>query len=168
MEPIEISVSTSTQPEVQGRKKADLDAKLLKNKDTRQAARVNRLVVQGEEEKLPEEDYNLIDEYFTSTHADLQKRVTGWSTALQGAPVDEITVYFDNIHAESWALREQLTNYQYAIPTGMLSRYQATMRQFQDTFGEQKEAAMPKKKFTFVRKAKKAQPAAAAQQPEQP
>jgi len=45
MEPIEISVSTSTQPEVQGRKKADLDAKLLKNKDTRQAARVNRLVV---------------------------------------------------------------------------------------------------------------------------
>jgi len=30
------------------------------------------------------------------------------------------------------------------------------MRQFQDTFGEQKEAAMPKKKFTFVRKAKKA------------
>ena len=72
MEPIEISASTSAQPEVQGRKKADLDAKLESNKNTRQAARVNRLVVQGEEEKLPEEDYNLIDEYFTSTHADLQ------------------------------------------------------------------------------------------------
>ena len=35
------------------------------------AARENRLIVQGEEEKLPEEDYNLIDEYFNATFADL-------------------------------------------------------------------------------------------------
>lgn len=44
----------------------------------RQAAKQNRLIVQGEEEKLPEEDYNLIDEYFSATYADLQARVTGW------------------------------------------------------------------------------------------
>ena len=42
----------------------------------------------------------------------------------------------------------------------MFSRYQSSMRTFQDTFTEQKEAAMPKKKFAFKRKAKKA-PAAA-------
>ena len=53
-------------------------------------------------------------------------------------------------------MREQITNYQYAIPTGMFSKYQSQMSQFQDTFGEQKEAAMPKKKFAFVRKARKA------------
>ena len=47
-----------------------------------------------------------------------------------------------------------LTNYQYAIPTGMFSRYQAQMRQYTELFTEQKEAAMPKKKFAFVRKKK--------------
>ena len=121
------------------------------------------MFVQGEEEKLPEEDYNLIDEYFSSTYADLTDRVTNWANGpLQGAAADVISAYFDAIHAESWALREQLTNYQYAIPTGMFSKYQAQLRTFQETFTEQKEAAMPKKKFAFVRKARKANPAAAA------
>ena len=96
----------------------------------RQAAKQNRLIVQGEEEKLPEEDYNLIDEYFTATYGDLYSRVTGWQSTLTGAAAEQVTVYFDALHQESWALREQLTNYQYAIPTGMFSKYQAQMRQF--------------------------------------
>ena len=45
----------------------------------------------------------------------------------------------------------------------MFSKYQAQLRTFQETFTEQKEAAMPKKKFAFVRKARKA--AAPATQP---
>ena len=44
----------------------------------------------------------------------------------------------------------------------MFSKYQAQLRTFQETFTEQKEAAIPKKKFAFVRKARKANPAAAA------
>lgn len=102
----------------------------------------------------------MIDEYFTSTYAELEKRVTQWAEPLKGATPEAITAYFESIHADSWALREQLTNYQYAIPTGMFSRYQSTMRSFQDIFTEQKEAAVPKKKFAFVRRAKKAQAAA--------
>ena len=43
----------------------------------------------------------------------------------------------------------------------MFSKYQAQMRQFQEVFTEQRDAAVPKKKFAFVRKARKA-PAAAA------
>lgn len=54
--------------------------------------------MQGEEEKLPEEDYNLIDEYFNATHADLLARVTGYSTPLQGADTEAITAYFEAIH----------------------------------------------------------------------
>ena len=69
------------------------------------------MIVQGEEEKLPEEDYNLIDEYFNSTHVDLTDRVTNWAGPLQGAAADAISAYFDAIHTELWALREQLTNY---------------------------------------------------------
>ena len=75
MEPIEISASASEdtvgKQEAQDRKKAELDAKLDLNKKARQTTRQNRLIVQGEEEKLPEEDYNLIDEYFNSTYAEL-------------------------------------------------------------------------------------------------
>lgn len=55
----------------QAKKKQDLESKLQKNKQTRDAARETRLYVQGEEEKLPEEDYNLIDEYYNSTYNDL-------------------------------------------------------------------------------------------------
>ena len=44
----------------------------------------------------------------------------------------------------------------------MFSKYQAQMRQFQEVFTEQREAAVPKKKFAFVRKARKAPAAAAA------
>ena len=72
MEPIQIR---GTQGEAdslnQARKKADLDQKLEQNKLSRQAARDTRMIVQGEEEKAPEEDYNLIDEYFSTTYADL-------------------------------------------------------------------------------------------------
>ena len=89
------------------------------------------MIVQGEEEKLPEEDFNLIDEYFSTTYADLINRVTNWAEgSLQGAATDVIIAYFDAIHAEQWALREQLTNYQYAIPTGMFSKYQTQLRTF--------------------------------------
>ena len=64
-------------------------------------------MVQGEEEKLPEEDYNLIDEYFTSTYGELLGRVTGWkSTLAQGVSKEEVTAYFEKVHEESWALRE--------------------------------------------------------------
>ena len=38
----------------------------------------------------------------------------------------------------------------------MFSKCQQTLNQFSDLFTEQKEAAMPKKKFAFARKAKKA------------
>ena len=38
----------------------------------------------------------------------------------------------------------------------MFSKCQQTLNQFGDTFAEQKELAMPKKKFAFARKAKKA------------
>ena len=72
----------------------------------RQAAKQNRLIVQGEEEKLPEEDYNLIDEYFSATYADLQARVTGWQPTLTGAAAEQVTAYFDALHTESWALRD--------------------------------------------------------------
>ena len=37
----------------------------------------------------------------------------------------------------------------------MFSKCQQTLSQFSDVFTEQKEAAMPKKKFAFARKAKK-------------
>ena len=40
------------------------------------------MIVYGEEEKLPEEDYNLIDEYFNTTYADLTDRVTNWAGPL--------------------------------------------------------------------------------------
>ena len=59
--------------------------------------------MQGEEEKLPEEDYNLIDEYFNATFADLQARTTSWSGVVPaGTEVDKITAYFDGLHQESW------------------------------------------------------------------
>ena len=90
-------------------------------------------------------------------------RVTDWAGPLEGATSDVIAAYFEAIHTEIWALRDQLTCYQYAIPTGMFSKYQAHLRTFQDHFGEQKEAAMPKKKFVFSRKARKAPTAAACQ-----
>ena len=71
-ETIEISgKAAAADSNEQARKKADLDLKLEQNKQTRHAARQNRLIVQGEEEKLPEEDYNLIDDYFNTTYADL-------------------------------------------------------------------------------------------------
>ena len=126
MEPIQIRGTQGEAESInQARKKADLDQKLEQNKLSRQAARETRMYVQGEEEKAPEEDYNLIDEYFTTTYADLQSRITDWAVPLQGAESEAITSYFDAIHAESWALREQVTNYQHAIPTGMFSKYQA-------------------------------------------
>ena len=45
----------------------------------------------------------------------------------------------------------------------MFSKYQAQMRTFQENFTEQKDAAMPKKKFAFIRKARKAPVAAPSQ-----
>ena len=48
------------------------------------------MIVQGEEEKLPEEDYNLIDEYFTTTYADLNTRITDWAGPLQGAEKEAV------------------------------------------------------------------------------
>ena len=41
----------------------------------------------------------------------------------------------------------------------MFSKCQQALSQFSDVFTEQKEAAMPKKKFAFARKAKKAKAA---------
>ena len=147
------------------KRKVDLDQKLEQNKQARQVAKETRLIVQGEEEKLPEEDYNLIDEYFSTTYVDLQARTINWQSTLPaGTAVDQITAYFEDLHTEAVTLREMLTNYQYAIPTGMFSRYQASMRQYMDLFAEKKEAAKPTKKFAFVRKkrgaAPKAQPVA--------
>ena len=69
-EAIEFSGNSAATEDV-ARRKAELDQKLEQNKQARMAARENRLIVQGEEEKLPEEDYNLIDEYFNATFADL-------------------------------------------------------------------------------------------------
>ena len=66
-----------------------------------------------------------------------------------------MTKYFDAIHDDYIALRDHISNYQYAIPTGMFSRYQQALNQLNDLLQEQKDTAIPKKKFAFARKAKK-------------
>ena len=104
---------------------------------------------------MPEEDYELIDQYFVSTNQALTKRVTEWAEPLSGKTPDEMTKYFDAIHDDYIALRDHVSNYQYAIPTGMFSRYQQALSQLNDLLLEQKDIAIPKKKFAFARKAKK-------------
>ena len=79
-----------------------------------------------------------------------------WAGPLEGKSTEEIGQYFDTIYDDFVALRDHISNYQYAIPTGMFSKYQLILEQFSKTFTEQKEQAMPKKKFAFTRKAKKA------------
>jgi hypothetical protein len=141
------------------RKKAELDSKLRANKAERDAARAAKQT--NEEEKLPEEDFDLIDQYFSSSYQTLEAKVLNWGS-LEGATTEQFEAYFAEVHAEFVKLREYITDYQYAIPTGMFSRYQSTLANFETVFSEQKDLAMPKKKFAFKRKGKTAKPQAAA------
>ena len=90
-----------------------------------------------------------------TTNQALTARVTEWSEPLSGKSPDEMTKYFDTIHDDFVSLREHISNYQYAIPTVMFSKYQQALSHFNDLLQEQRDTAIPKKKFAFARKAKK-------------
>ena len=95
-----------------------------------------------------------------STYQDLLQKVTGWAEPLEGKSTEEMGAYFDAIFDDYTKLRDHISNYQYAIPSGLFGKYQVTLGQFNDTFTENKEKAMPKKKFTFARRGKKEKTAA--------
>ena len=49
-------------------------------------------------------------------------------------------------------LREYLANYAYTIPSYNLQNYQQQLDQLNELILKEKDAALPKKKFTFARK----------------
>lgn len=67
---------------------------------------------------------------------------------------DKVAVqkYFDDVFAKYQSLREFVNNYTFAIPIANFSSYQTKLQQFQDNFGKHKDQAIPKKKFSFVKK----------------
>ena len=72
---------------------------------------------------MPEEDYDMIDQFFSSTFAELETRVTSWGS-LETKDAQALEAYFSAVHKDYVSLRDHISNYQYAIPTGMFSRYQ--------------------------------------------
>ena len=66
-----------------------------------------------EDEKLPEEDYNMIDEFFTKEYSNLDQRASDWKQYLPGEclSADQINKYFDDLHADFVSLRDHISNY---------------------------------------------------------
>ena len=60
---------------------------------------------------MPEEDYELIDQYFMTTYQELISRVTEWSGPLEGKSTEEMGAYFDGIYDEYTKLRDHISNY---------------------------------------------------------
>lgn len=103
------------------------------------------------DEKDVTEDYTVIDQYFTSQIAELRQKVTTWELlAPEARPA-----FFDELHKQTLALRDHIASYHHCVPAVLFGKYQTSLAQFSEFAAEQRELAIPKKKFAFVRKAKK-------------
>jgi hypothetical protein len=52
-------------------------------------------------------------------------------------------------------LRDHIATYHHCVPAVLYGKYQANLQQYADLYTEQRDLAIPKKKFQFVRKARK-------------
>ena len=92
----------------------------------------------------------------------LTEALEAWKIHVDGLSGDADTVkelttaYFDQIHADFIKLRDYISAYTFAIPAKLFSGYQNKFATFTDQYQERKDEALPKKKFTLKRRAKKA------------
>ena len=93
----------------------------------------------------------IIDQRFTTTTQAINIEVSKWQAI---PPEDKTTIekHFDELFARFKELRDYIANYSYSIPNYNLQQYQSTLDNLNDYLVKEKEAALPKKKFTFARK----------------
>ena len=109
---------------------SELEKKLTEKRLERAADKEAKQRAKDEDEKLPEEDYNMIDEHFTTEYSSLDQRASDWKQKLTESPSAEIAnKYFDELHSDFVSLRDHISNYQYAIPSGNFSRYQIKLEE---------------------------------------
>ena len=85
----------------------------------------------------------MIDQYFTSKIAELRQQTTQW----QETPADQRPGYFDNLNRQFIGLRDHIATYHHCVPAVLYGKYQASLQQYSDLYTEQRETAIPKKKF---------------------
>jgi len=95
------------------------------------------------EDKDVSEDYTVIDQYFSSQIAELRQKATQWETLA----TDVRPGYFENLHKQGLALRDHIASYHHCVPAVLFGKYQAALGQFNEMYAEQKDLAIPKKKF---------------------
>ncbi len=103
-----------------------------------------------DKEKDPEEDFKLIDLNYGKRMELIKTEIDSWRSL--GDDKAAIERHFDEVFAKFKELREYIANYSYIIPPYNLQNYQTSLDQVGDKINKEKEAALPKKKFTFARK----------------
>lgn len=94
------------------KKWSDLEKKLSEKRAERAADRQAKQKAKDEDENLPEEDYNMIDESFNSEYSSLDQRASDWKQTLTESPTAEAaTKYFDDLHHDFVCLRDHISNY---------------------------------------------------------
>ena len=150
MEGLDNDVAMST--ETEQKKFQQVQQRLEQQKKDRD----EKLKTQKEAESehlVEEEDYTVIDQKFNERFQQLELNLVSWADKVgAGAAKEAIEAYFEQVFAEFKELREYVNNYTFAIPAAFFSGYQQKLNAFNDAYIQQKDQALPKKKFTFAKK----------------
>lgn len=107
--------------------------------------------------KTDSENWIKIDNYFKAEYAKLQDRLTNWQTLYPNGEEqrDDIEKYFEESFTLLDALREHIQNFSYALPVALFGDCQNKFESYKTDLLKAKEVALPKKKFSFAKRAKK-------------
>lgn len=103
------------------------------------------------EEQAPEENWVEVDQQFGTQYRDLQAKILSWQEITSGDS-EKVVELFNELQVQFLALREMITGIGYALPTKLVGRYQQQLSELQGSLDQEKEKAIPKKKFKFERK----------------
>ena len=140
-------------------KQESVTAKLDEAARQRQAAKELK-DKQKEEEQAPEESFMKIDDHFNKEFEELEVALMAWNTHCVGQSATEVGEYFDQLYERFSKLRDHISQMSYALPNSLTQKYNKGFNAWSDNFAVEKDKAIPKKKFAFVRKTKKTKKAA--------
>lgn len=106
---------------------------------------------QLKQDQCPEEEWTQIDADFTIKFNQLQADLVSWPE-LQKEQADK-TQFFANLQAQYIELRDHTAAISYALPAKIIASFQHQLQQWQQLYEQEKDKAVPKKKFAFARKA---------------
>jgi len=92
----------------------------------------------------------VIDAKFNKEHADLQARIISWPELLKDTA--DKAPFFQERFQEFIELRDYVANVSYAIPVKLQGNFGRQLQELQQLHEQEKEKAIPKKKFSFARK----------------